>query len=308
VGSVGSILTHVDGKVGFVVEGMPPAAKDAQPLALFNEASDDFFRTVRVPLEQGRFFGADDREGAPPSMIVSEQFARRYLPQGNPVGARVHIGPDQSGPAFTVVGVVGDVRNTPARADAEPAVYLPTRQSPWNGPIVVVRTVGDPNAIVPAMRSALAAIDPTLPLHDIMTLDDIVADSFAGKRLPVVLMTAFGALALLLASVGVYAMFAAMAAAREREFAVRVALGSSRGAIAGLVLRQGGLWMAIGLVVGATGVLGVTRALRSLLFGVSPFDPIALGAAALLLFACGAAALLVPVRRASRADPISILR
>jgi ABC-type antimicrobial peptide transport system permease subunit len=121
-------------------------------------------------------------------------------------------------------------------------------------------------------------------------------------------MTAFGALALLLASVGVYAMFASMAAAREREFGVRVALGSTRAAIAGLVLRQGGIWMAVGLVIGAAGVVVVSRMLGGLLYEVRPLDPVALGAAAGVLVLCAALALLAPVRRATRADPISVLR
>jgi ABC-type antimicrobial peptide transport system permease subunit len=121
-------------------------------------------------------------------------------------------------------------------------------------------------------------------------------------------MTAFGGLALLLASVGVYAMFAAMTAAREREFGVRVALGASRGRIAGLVLRQGGVWLAVGLAAGAVGVVVVGRLVRSLLFGVLPFDPIALGLAVAMLLACAAVALLVPVRRATRVDPITALR
>ena len=158
------------------------------------------------------------------------------------------------------------------------------------------------------MRRALAEIDPTLPLHSVAPMTTLLGESFAGRRLPVMLMTAFGALALLLASVGVYAMFAAMAAAREREFAVRIALGSSRSAIAGLVIRQGALWMGIGLAVGIVGIVAVTRSLRSLLYGVGPFDPVALGVAALLLIACGAIALMVPLRRATRADPISVLR
>jgi ABC-type antimicrobial peptide transport system permease subunit len=121
-------------------------------------------------------------------------------------------------------------------------------------------------------------------------------------------MGAFGALALLLASVGVYAMFAALAAAREREFGVRVALGSSRRDIAGLVLRQGGAWLGAGLVAGAAGVVAVTRVVRGLLYGVAPFDPVALGAAVAALLACAAVALLGPVRRAARVDPIAVLR
>jgi ABC-type antimicrobial peptide transport system permease subunit len=136
----------------------------------------------------------------------------------------------------------------------------------------------------------------------------VVSEGFAGQRLPTLLMTAFGALALVLATVGVYAMFASMAAAREREFAVRVALGSSRRAIAGLVLSQGAVWMGAGLVVGAVGIVVVARSLGAMLYGIGPFDPVAFGIAGLLLLACGAVALLVPVRRATRADPVSILR
>jgi ABC-type antimicrobial peptide transport system permease subunit len=187
-------------------------------------------------------------------------------------------------------------------------MYMSVRQMPWNGPVFLLRTRGDPTALLPAARRALAEIDPRLPLHDPVTLQARLADSLSGKRLPVVLIGAFGALALLLASVGVYAMFATMAAAREKEFGVRVALGSSRARIAALVLRQGGVWMAVGLLGGAAGVVVVARAVRGLLYGVQPFDPVTLGGAVLVLLVCGAVALMAPVRRATRADPISALR
>ena len=158
------------------------------------------------------------------------------------------------------------------------------------------------------MRREVAAIDPTLPTDGIVTLERLVAGGLAGRRLPVVLMSAFGALALVLASVGVYAMFAAMATAREREFGVRVALGSSRGAIAALILRQAGIWAAVGLALGAAGVVAIARMVQGLLYGVSAFDAIALGLALALLLVCAAVALVVPVRRATRVDPISVLR
>jgi len=163
-------------------------------------------------------------------------------------------------------------------------------------------------ALVKPVQQTLTALDPGLPLHNPATLNDLISEGLAGRRLPVVLMTSFGALALLLASVGVYAMFAAMATAREREFGVRMALGSSRGAIARLVMRQGGVWMIAGLVIGAGGVIVVSRLVRGLLYGVAPFDPVALGLAVLLLLASAAVALLVPVRRATRVDPITALR
>ena len=141
-----------------------------------------------------------------------------------------------------------------------------------------------------------------------MTLDAAVGEGLAARRLPVMLMTAFAALALLLASVGVYGMFASMAAAREREFGVRMALGSRPSAIAGLMLRQGVGWMAVGLSGGALGITLVVQLLRGMLYGVPPFDPIALGSAVAILVGCATVALLIPVRRATRVDPMVALR
>jgi ABC-type antimicrobial peptide transport system permease subunit len=141
-----------------------------------------------------------------------------------------------------------------------------------------------------------------------MRLRSLVAGGLAGRRLPVVLMTAFGALALVLASVGVYAMFASLAAARELEFGVRMALGSSPRAIAGLVVRQGAGWMSAGLAAGALGIAVVARLVEDLLYGVTPFDPIAIGLAVAILGGCASLALLVPIRRATRVDPVTALR
>jgi hypothetical protein len=228
---------------------------------------------------------------APPAIVISESMARRYWPDGGALGARIRISLHTSERWGEVVGIVGDVRNDPARTEPEPMAYASNRQdAARTSRVFLVRTEGEPLALVHAFRRELAALDPRLPVRDATPL------------------AAFGALALLLASVGVYAMFASMTAAREREFGVRIALGSSRGAIASLVLRQGGVWMALGLVGGAGGVLVVARGLRGLLYGVAPFDPVTLGGAVLTLVACGTLALLAPVRRATRADPISALR
>jgi ABC-type antimicrobial peptide transport system permease subunit len=154
----------------------------------------------------------------------------------------------------------------------------------------------------------VAAVDPSLPVQRTLTLPALVGEGLAARRLPVMLMTAFGALALLLASIGVHGMFASMAAAREREFGVRMALGSRPRAIAGLMLRQGASWMATGLAGGVLGVVLVVRLLRGLLYGIPPFDPIALGGAVAILLACATLALLIPVRRAARVDPVVALR
>jgi predicted permease len=308
VASSGEPPTRVMNHNGFLIEGAPPPPSDAQPSALFTTVSDDYFRTLGIPLKSGRPFGPQDRPDGPPPLIVNETLASRYFPKADPVGARVRLDTRPEAPAFTIVGVVGDERNDPARPDAEPALYLSHRLNPWNGPVFEVRVQGDPLAFVKPAQRELAALDPRLPLNNPMTLDALLGEGLASRRLPVMLMTAFGALALVLASVGVYAMFAAMAAAREREFGVRMALGSSRGAIAALVLRQGGGWMALGLVVGAGGVVVVSRLVRGLLYGVAPFDPIALGVAVVMLLLSAVVALLVPVHRATRVDPVQVLR
>jgi len=240
--------------------------------------------------------------------VISESMARRYWPKGGAVGARIKLGPNEVMPWMEVIGVVGDVRADPARVQPEPMTYASSRQDPWGTRMLLLRTSGDPLGLVKPVQRELAALDPSFAVHDGKLLGDIMSDRLSGRRLPVVLMIAFGALALVLASVGVYAMFASMAAAREREFGVRVALGSSRAAIAGLVLRQGGIWMLVGLVAGAVGTVFVSRSIGELLYSVRPFDPIALGSAAVMLCLCATAALLVPVRRATKADPIAVLR
>ena len=293
---------------GLSIEGVTWPAGEGQPFISYASVSDDYFRSLRMPLRQGRTFGDADRPGAPSSVVISESMARRYWPKGGALGARIRLGPAEVVPWMVVVGIVGDVRADPARVQPEPMTYASSRQDPWGMRTLLLRTTGDPVALVKPLQRELAALDPTLAIYDARPLRDLVSSRLSPRRLPVILMTAFGVLALLLASVGVYAMFASMAGAREREFGVRVALGSSRRAIAGLVLRQGGVWMLIGLAAGAAGVVFVSRSVSGLLYGIRPLDPIALGAAIALLVLSATAALLAPVRRATRVDPISVLR
>ena len=275
----------------------------------YMSVSDDYFRAVQLGLVRGRTFGPQDGSDAPPAIVISEMMARRYWPDGDAIGQRLRISPHTAERWGVVVGIVRDVRVDPALPAPEPLAYASERQDfGWSGRDFLVRTAGDPLALVRPVEQALAAIDPAVPLRHPATLRAIMDERLVGRRLPVLLMTAFGGLALVLASVGVYAMFANLAAAREREFGVRVALGSSGRAIGWLVVHQGGAWMAAGLAGGAFGTLLIARLVGGLLYGVPPFDALALGAAALLLLACAAVALLVPVRRATRVDPMLVLR
>jgi predicted permease len=306
VAAAGELPTRTMNRNSYGVEGAPPSTDGASDAALFQTVTDGYFRTLGIALREGRAFGPQDRPDGPPVVIVSEAMARRHWPDGRAVGRRLRFGSDY--PWLEVVGVVADVAGDATRLEPYPATYLPMRQSPWIGPIFLLRTPGDPAALAGGVRRALAAQDPRVPLHDATPMAALIADGLSGRRLPVLLMTAFGALALLLASVGVYAMFAAMAAAREREFGVRLALGSTRGAIARLVLRQGAAWMGLGLAAGAVGVALVARVLRGLLHGVQPFDPLTLGISVATLCVCAALALVVPLRRAARTDAVQVLR
>jgi hypothetical protein len=275
----------------------------------YQAVSDNYFRVMGISLQQGRTFGPQDAPDAPPAIVVNETMARRYWPSRRAIGARIRVSPHTAERWGVVVGVVRDVRVDPARPSPEPMAYASNRQDfLWTGRDLVIRTQSDPLALLRPVERQLAALDPTVPLRDPTTLSAIMHDRLSSRRLPVLLMTAFGALALLLASVGVYAMFASMAAAREREFGVRMALGSTRAAIAALVLRQGSVWMAAGLTGGAVGVVIVVHLVRDLLYGVAPFDPVAVGLSVFALLASGTIALLVPVRRATRADPVAVLR
>jgi putative ABC transport system permease protein len=303
-----STIPTVTSRTSFGIVGVPQRPNEAPPFVLRAMVSDDYFRTLRIPLRQGRTFDARDRLAAPPTVVISESMARRYWPLGGAFGARIRLGPDAQAATMEVVGIVGDVRNDRARPDAEPMLYRSSRQSPWPFAAFVLRTHGDPLALLKPMESELAAIDRGLALQRAMPLRTAVGEGLAGRQLPVLLMTSFGALALVLASVGVYAMFASIAAARAWEFGLRMALGSRPRAIAGLVLRQGAGWMAIGLAGGSVGVVLVVRLLRGLLYEVAPFDPIALGVAVAILIICATIALLIPLRRATHVDPATALR
>jgi ABC-type antimicrobial peptide transport system permease subunit len=186
--------------------------------------------------------------------------------------------------------------------------YMSSRQTAAPFVRVLVRTHGDPLALVKPVEHEVAALDRSLPLDQTMTLRARIGEGFAARRLPAMLMVGFAALTLLLASVGVYGMFASIAAARAQEFGIRMALGSRPSANVALMLRQGAGWMAIGLAGGVLGIIVVVRLLRNLLYGVQPFDPVALGSAIAILVGGATVALLIPVHRAIRVDPMVALR
>jgi putative ABC transport system permease protein len=301
------VPTRVYNSNGVSIIGQTPSHTEATPFILTNGVSENYFNILGIPLIAGRTFSTADHADSAPVAVVSETMAQRFWPAGNAVGARIRMGPDPESTPVEVIGVVGDVRTSLTDTRAEPMLYRSLRQG-WFGFTFLVRTATDPVDFTSTIRRELGAVDPTLPMADIITLDAVIDEGLASRRLPMMLMLSFGGLALLLACVGIYALFANMAIAREREFGVRIALGSSRGAVAALVLRQGALWMAAGLVGGAFGVIAVSRALRSLIYGVAPLDLVSLAAALGALLLSAGVALALPVYRATRADPVSTMR
>lgn len=271
--------------------------------------SPGYFEVLGIPLRRGRLLDEHDLADAPPVALISESLARRRLPGIEPVGRRLHIGP-QHAPPYTVVGVVGDVKQESLALDEAMAVYTTVEQ--WHfadrAMSVVVRASGDATALAPAVREAIWSVDEDQPIVRIATLDELLAASAADRRFALTLFAAFALAALVLAAAGIYGVLSGSVAERTREIGVRSALGASRRAILAMVVRQGLTLTGLGIALGAAGAVAASRAVTAMLFGVSRLDPVTyLGVIALLagvaMVACG-----VPAWRAAQVDPASTLR
>ena len=306
VGGFGNLPLRGGSSASLAIEGRPvPEGK--LPEVGYQPISDDLFKAMRIPLKRGRTFGPDDRTQSPRVVIVSEGAAKQYWPNADPIGSRIRLGPNPNEPWSTVVGIAGDVRMGTA-GEPRPTVYVSSRQDHWGGAAVVVRTTGDPMALLPAVRREVKSMDPTLPVVEPRTLRDVQATGLSDHRLPMQLMAAFALLALALAAVGVYGVMAYSVAARTREIGVRVALGAQPSNVFSMIVRQGLGAAVAGLVIGLSGAAALGRVLTKLLYGVAPTDaPTFIGVAAVLLVVT-LAACLVPAWRAVRVDPLEALR
>lgn len=267
---------------------------------------DDYFRTLGVRLVQGRTFAAEDQAESRPVAVLSEMAARELFPEGGALGRTIESGASSEGRA-EVVGIVGDVLYDRPERGMMAEMYLSHRQSDSYG-TYLVRARGEPLALVPAIRSALAAIDPDIPLVRARSMEDIEADVSADTRILSTLLVAFGALALLLACTGVWAMVSFAVAQRTRELGLRVALGAAPGKVVALVVRGGTRATVVGLALGAAAAWFASRLLESLLFDVPTRDPLAFLGGAAVLAAVATLAAWMPARRATRIDPMEALR
>jgi putative ABC transport system permease protein len=293
----------------FQIEGRPAPPPGQERVSSFQKVGADYFRTVRIPVIKGREFSADDVEGAPPVAVISETLARMYFPNEDPLGRRVKAGAAESaGPWYTIVGVAGDVQRFMLDREMQPMLYVPNQQLFDREAYVIVRVSGDPMAAVPAVRAQIAALDDKLPLYEIKSHERVIADRMAGLRLIAALMVMFGALALMLASVGVYGVMAYAVSQRTREIGVRMALGARPQDVLRLVVWQSLKLAALGLAIGLPVALALGRVMAGALFGIVALEPMTFVGFTLLLTGMALLAAYLPARRAMRVDPMIALR
>jgi predicted permease len=305
------------GDWSFLQEGKfsdPPVPTDYTP-ADWQVVTPEYFRTMRMPLLQGRGLEEGDRLGAPGALVVNQTLARQVWPDGDALGRRVRLGGGPSDSVWrTVVGIVGDVRHRGLSAEPRPEMYLPYDQFPAGtmaalpSLYLAVRTSGDPAALAPALRAAVSGLDPDLPLAEVQTMEQSLGSWAAERRLTMLIVSGFAAAALLLGAIGIYGVMAHLVVHRTREIGIRIALGAVPREILRLVLSQGAWLAGLGIAAGVLGAFAVTRLIGGLLFHVRPTDPATFVATAVLLAAVAAIASVVPALRATRVDPIDALR
>lgn len=280
-----------------------------RPFGDYTFISPGYFGALGTPILRGRDFLDSDTGDSTLVAIVNSTMAKRFWPGQDPIGKQVGVPIRPTN--MTVVGVVPDFRHKSLRENAEPEIFVPYTQKPWPSMLalqVAVRTTGDPGAAVSYVREAIRAVDPGVPISNVMTMSAAVDDSMSQSRFSMLLLGSFGALALLMASIGMYGVISYAVAQRTREIAIRMALGAERKSVFTMVLAQGARLAALGITIGVAVALIATRLMERFLFGVRPADPLTFGAVITLLVAIALLASYVPARRATRVDPMVALR
>jgi putative ABC transport system permease protein len=299
----------------FRVEGRDPAAADASGVANYQVISSGYFHTLGLRVLKGRAFGEDHRQGSTPVVIVNRRLAEKFFSTGDPVGKRLFISeliPGRNEPsqpvAREIVGVVDDLKNLRVNEPSSPEIYIPSLQAPWSSEYLLVRSRSETASLVPAVRKAVSAVDPDLPLTGVRTMDERLSMALAGGRVVVALMVIFAFMALSMGSVGLYGVISYAAAQRTTEFALRLALGAPEREVLRLVASGAFRLLLVGGAVGMALALGMARLLSSSIFGISPYDPLTFATVTLVLLAVVLAASYLPARRATKVDPMVALR
>jgi len=306
-----SFLPFVEAQIDidskFTIAGHPVPSEDEAPTVNVTIVTPDYFRTMQIPLVRGRLLSETDTADGELVLLINEEMARRQWLTGDPVGQEMTLRFGGSKPR-RIVGVVGSVRHSGLQGSRVPEVFLPLRQNPFGSMTLLVRTAKTPEALLPALKAQVWAADKDMAIWSVASMDQLISDSVAGRRFQLLLFGVFAALALVLATVGIYGVISLLTAQRTHEIGVRMALGAQPGEILGLVLRQGMKLTLLGLALGAASSVALTRFLASFLFGITATDPLAFAAAALVLAAVALLACWVPARRAARVDPMVALR
>jgi putative ABC transport system permease protein len=307
-----------DSSLPFWIVGRPKPANDNEmPQSMFYLAEAGFQQAMGITLQRGRFITAQDNENAPVVIDIDDVFARTYFPQEDPIGKHVHL--EQFNVDAEIVGVVGHVKQWGPAGDSAstiqaqffyPFMQLPEKVMPLaaGGAAVVLRTRGDPTAIMGAVRSAVAQLDPREIIYGVQTMQGVLDGSLAPRRLSMLLLGAFAALALLLSCIGIYGVISHLVGQRTHEIGVRMALGAQPGDVMRLILGQGVRMAFLGVLIGIAAALALTRLMANQLFGVSSHDPLTFAAVGALLTVVALLACYVPARRAVHVDPLVALR
>jgi len=293
----------------FIVADKPAPPRAELPNNAYIPASANYFETMGIRLAQGRLFTSADRAESAPVAIVNETLARRLWPGENPLGKRIKQGlPESLMPWREVVGVVNDVKLNGVERGTPLETYVPITQESPRSFSLAARTAGDPSAFTAAVERAIHSLDKNLPVSQVRTMDQLLSNALAQRRLSLVLLVSFAALALLLAAVGIYGVLAYSVRQRTQELGIRIALGASGGAVLRLILAQGLKLALAGVAIGLVAAFALTRLMKSLLFDVRPTDALTFGVIAVVLLCVALAACWIPARRATKVDPLIALR
>jgi putative ABC transport system permease protein len=291
----------------FVIEGRPAITAAETPSANYYLISPDYFRVMGVPLLKGRPFNERDRKGVPRVAIINETMARKYFPGEDPIGKRINV-TNGSDVLREIVGVSGDVKQYGLDDETKSQIYEPYLQEPFFVMTLAVRTEGDPMILKGQVYGKVLSIDKEQPVTGVRTLDSIVAESLARRRFTMALFSIFAAVALTLATIGIYGVMSYLVSQRTHEIGIRMTLGAQAGDIMKLVVGQGVLLVVIGTVIGLLAAFALTRVMSSLLFGVSATDFMTFALVSVLLFVVAILASYIPARRAMRVDPMTAMR
>jgi predicted permease len=291
---------------GFMIEGRTPPPSGAEGQTYQVGVSPGYFQTVGIPLLMGRDFATTDDTTSVNVGIVDQTLANRYWKGAEALGKRIRVGGDTTW--FTIVGVVGSVRDGDATLQPEPHLYVSIPQQGGNRLALALRTTGSPASVITTARRAITEIEPSIPLDDVKPFTTIIDQTFATRRLTKLLLGGFALVGVILAAVGIYGVMSLHVASRAREFGIRLAIGAEPRAVIRLVLGEGAMLAAAGVAIGIGGAFLLTRWIASLLYDVSPTDPVVLISLPLMLAGIALAACYIPARRAARSDPLAVLR